>query len=588
MRFVRENFLWLLGLVLLGGFIYLFNLHNPLYWDDTDWIVNNPLIHSFAWSNIKSWFTENTLAGIGLRSNYYRPFLFVTFAFNYLVGGTSPLGYHLVNNALHIANALMVFWLLFKLSGKRLVAFVTALFFLVHPLQTEAVTYIAGRGDPLNGFFMLLGLVWFVRAEQLPTQKRWRWLSLGALVLALLSRETAIIFPFLAATIYLAFISRERFWLAIKGALAKTCPYWLVVFIYGLLRLTVLNFDNTLNFYSQANVYSEHLYVRMFTFLSVLLTYWRLLLVPIGLHMDRSAPIYTTLFYLRVWTPLLVICAGLFWCWWLYRQAPVPEKGNQQLNSWRVVFFSLAWFFINLGPTSGITPVNAILYEHWLYLALVGPFFLLAWWLYRWYEKYPRPWLAGMLIGLVVVFASWFSVAAIQRNILWGNPLEFFKNILRYEPQSARINNNVGNLYYNQGDIDQAEQYYRNSVKFDDSFAQPHFNIGSILQSRGDLAGAKTEFEKAIVLNPYFPQAYHSLAGIYANQGDLVNAETVLQKLLTQQTGDVLVYYYLAQVQSARGNKTLALDTLKQGLALVINNPKLSQAMQDLSTQLTH
>src|SRR3989338_4946651 len=230
-NFLKKKEIWLpvAALILLGGFIYAFNLSNGLFWDDDEWIVNNIFVHDISWDNIKFWFGHNTLAGVGLKSNYYRPFLFFTFALNYILAGVKPLIYHLTSNAIHIFNAVLVFWLirkafsrldrqskdLYSYSSKRsgLMAFLTALFFLIHPLQTEAVTYISGRGDVLAAMFMLLALILFYKAETLkPTRSDlnptrvgpYRFFSLIFLVLGLFSRETGIVFPLLALVFYIA------------------------------------------------------------------------------------------------------------------------------------------------------------------------------------------------------------------------------------------------------------------------------------------------------------------------------------------------------------------------------------------------
>lgn len=145
-------------LISVGFGIYAFNLNNPLFWDDTDWIVNNPFVHSFSLESIKNWFTENILAGIGLSSNYYRPFLLFTFTLNYVMSGENPAGYHLLSNAFHVANAILLFLIFLSVFKSKFISFWTSLIWLVHPLQTEAVTYISGRGDPLNVFFMLSAL----------------------------------------------------------------------------------------------------------------------------------------------------------------------------------------------------------------------------------------------------------------------------------------------------------------------------------------------------------------------------------------------------------------------------------------------
>ncbi|MBI2626717.1 MAG: glycosyltransferase family 39 protein, partial [Parcubacteria group bacterium] len=298
--FKKETWLPILILIVVGFFIYSFNLNNQLFWDDDDWIINNQFVHSISWDNIKFWFTQNTLAGVGLKSNYYRPFLFLTFAFNYMISGIKPLAYHLTSNAIHIFNSIFIFWLIKQIFKRNLLAFLVSIFFLVHPLQTEAVSYISGRGDTLVTMFMLLALLVFIKNQTIKSLKLYA-LSLIFLVLGLLSRETAIIFPVLALAFYISFISKERFIASIKQGILKTWPYFGVALVYGILRLTVLNFQNTLNFYAEPNLYSENLHVRLFTFLPILWNYLKLLLIPLGLHMERGSVVYSSLFQWPVW-----------------------------------------------------------------------------------------------------------------------------------------------------------------------------------------------------------------------------------------------------------------------------------------------
>src|SRR3989344_7689159 len=359
-NFVLKKEIWLpiIILIVVGSFIYSFNLNNELFWDDNDWILNNGFVHEISWSNVKFWLTHNTLAGVGLQSNYYRPFLFFTFALNYVISWTNPFGYHLLSNLIHIANGILVFSILYLVFRRKLLAFLTSLIFLVHPLQTEAITYIAGRGDALVTMFMLASLLLFYLAESKSKGLLdWRKiLSLVSLVLALLSRETGIIFPVLAMAFYISVLSGDKFLKSIKRGLIKTWPYFAVVLVYGILRLTVLNFQNTLNFYAEPNIYSENLYVRFFTFLPILLGYIKLLFVPTGLHMERSVNVYTSLFQWPVWLIFIGLVGLLIWLRYLYIES---TSYKLQATSYQIWLFGASLFFIALGPVSGITPINA-------------------------------------------------------------------------------------------------------------------------------------------------------------------------------------------------------------------------------------
>ncbi len=580
----KEVWLPIFFLVLVGGFIYAFNWHNGLFWDDDEWIINNVFVHGLTWVNIKFWFGHNTLAGVGLKSNYYRPFLFFTFTLNYLVAGLKPLVYHLTSNAIHIFNAVLVFWLVRASFKRNLLAWLTALFFLAHPLQTEAITYISGRGDALVAMFMLLALTLFYGAET-RGEKWWgirKVFSLIFLALGLLSRETGIIFPFLALVFYIAVLSKEKFLGSIKRGLVQTWPYFAMVIIYGILRLTVLNFLNTLNFYAEPNLYSQHLHVRMFTFLPILWQYLKLLLVPVGLHMERTSVVYTSLWQWPIWFIGLLLVGLLAWLRRVYKQ-------SKESTEWKVWFLGVLWFFISLGPVSGLTPINALIYEHWLYLPMVGFWLTVSFYLVKAFDYLQFRKLTifyfifSIFLGAYLVF---FSYQSIQRNILWGKPIEFYKDILKHEPQSARISNNLGNLYFNQRDREKAEFYYRQAVEIGDSFPQPYFNLGSILQAKGDVYGAIKLYEQAIAINPNFYYSYQNLAVIYAQQGKLAKAKENVEKLKLLLPNNPRIFYNSALIYLALNDKKQALADLKEGKKYAALDPETGQLILELISKL--
>lgn len=572
----KEAWISVLTLVVVGGFVYSFNLNNQLFWDDEDWIIRNNFVHTISWDNIKFWLTHNTLAGVGLKSNYYRPFLFFTFALNYMAAGIKPLAYHLTSNFIHIFNGVLVFWLVREIFQRRLLAFLVSVLFLVHPLQTEAITYISGRGDALVAMFMLLALLFFYKSETTKYTIRYSLFAIGSLALGLLSRETAIIFPFLALVFYISFISpnhpakagatrqaKERFLKSIKQGLIKTWPYFAVVLAYGILRLTVLNFQNTLNFYAEPNIYSENLYIRIFTFLPILWEYLKLLIAPAGLHMERSAVVYTSLFQWPVWPIFLGLIGLLAWLRRLYKR---------QLATFQIWFLGVALFFIPLGPVSGITPINALIYEHWLYLPMIGFWLIVSFYLVKLLDflKSKKNTIGYWLFAIgLTIYMSFFAYQSIQRNILWGNQLAFYLDILKYEPDSTRINNNVGNIYYNKKDIENAEKYYKIAASQKDIFAEPHFNLGTILQYRGDIYGAIKLYEKAIEINPNFYYPYQNLSVIYAQKGNFTKAIENLEKLKLIIPNNPRVYYNSALVYVALKNKARALKDLQAGLRYV-------------------
>src|SRR3989344_4225921 len=568
---VTSKYFLLILLIIAGFGIYAFNLHNPLFWDDDDWIINNSFVHDF--SRLKEIFTRNILAGFGLNSNYYRPFLLLTFALNYIISGIKPLGYHLVSNGFHIANGLLVFSILYFALKKKLPAFVAALLFLIHPLQTEAVTYISGRGDPMSVFFMLLALWLFIKRENLGNSRTSKyWLlsisSLFSMILAVLSRETAILLPALILIFYIAFLSKDRLFVSVKTAFAKTIPFWTISGFYWFLRMTVLNFNNTLNFYSQVNDYTGHLSYRLYTFGYALVEYFKLIFVPLGLHMERDLAIRTSILQWPVWLAVLII-AGIICAGWYFF-----KKRKQQ--SIRVWFFSWAWFFIALAPVSGIIPINAVMYEHWLYLPLIGFFALAGCCIGKALEIAKIKTNFGyrfLILGLIVYF-SFFATASAKRNLAWGGPIKFYEDILRYNPNSVRIMNNLGNLYSAKKNYDKAIEFYEKAAAGPNGniFAQPHYNLANIYAAKGDIRKAIVGYKKAVEADPNFPFAYQNLAVIYAGQGELAEAQKMLERVIELRPFEPEIYYNLALVFLAQKNNDLALQILEKGLKYAKGN----------------
>jgi len=393
---------------------------------------------------------------------------------------------------------------------------------------------------------------------------------------ALLSRETAVIFPFLFMVIYIAFVSRERFLRSLRSAFVKALPYFGIVFVYGILRLTVLNFENTLNFYSRSNPYTESFFVRMYTFLNVLWTYAGLMVVPLGQHMERSVTIFTYFWNWPVISSLLVLLTVLF----IIRRLYIDRNLN-----FKIWFFAVGWFFVNLSMTSGITPINAQLYEHWLYLALLGPLVLVIFYLKNIYSAGKT---AKLFVILLLAFVSvFFSILSIKRNMVWGDPIKFFENIQKYEPDSARINNNLGALYYNQDNKEKAEEYYWKATQTTgNSFPQPYFNLGAILQEKGDIRGAIVVFEKAIELDPNFAYPYPNLSVIYASQGNLVKATEYLEKLKELQPQLQRVYYNLALTYIERNDYESTYKNLQDGLKYGRPDPETEKLIRNLILEL--
>ena len=589
---LKKNTVPILLLAVIGFSIFAFNLQNKLFWDDNEWIVGNPYVHDFA--HIGDIFSKDILSGFGLDSNYYRPLLLLSFATNYAFHEIQPLGYHLVSNAFHILNGVLVFVLLLYVFRKSLPAFLAALLFIIHPLQTEAVAYISGRGDPMSVFFMLFSALIFIKYNN-NKSKKYLFGSLALMLCAILSRETAVLLAPLLLVIYVSFLTKETFWKSIKQGLLKIWPYFVLAGGYGLLRLTALNFQNTLNFYNSGNIYADHLSYRLYTFGHVFLEYLKLIFVPTGLHMERDFPIHTSFFQWPVWFSFLEMLAIIIVGVILYRKETTngedDSSGYNPISHFRIWFFAWTWFFTSLSMVSGIIPINAIIYEHWLYLPLVGLFALAGFYInklivflnLRRFEI-----MRWAVVVMLIAYLGFFSFQAIRRNLIWGNSIAFYEEILRYSPDSIRILNNLGNEYSSKGRNDDAMVMYQRIIdNSGNMFAQPYYNLANIYRDKGNLAKAEELYKQAIEKDENFPFAYQNLGSLYANSGQLDKAVEIFEKYKTIKSQDVNVYYVLGQIYNAQNNKEAAIKNLNDGLNYTQGNTALETTIRNLLSNIS-
>jgi hypothetical protein len=157
-KLIKKYPLWSLSLLLfaIALLLYVPTLHSQLFWDDNDFIVNNTYIKD--WGQYKNLWTQNVIAGSNLNSNYWRPGLLTVFSIEWHLWGNSPVGFHAVNSVFHALNAVLIFLILYYLFKKKSIAFFSALIFVIHPLQTEAVSY--ANSFPTSFFYFTM--VWFI------------------------------------------------------------------------------------------------------------------------------------------------------------------------------------------------------------------------------------------------------------------------------------------------------------------------------------------------------------------------------------------------------------------------------------------
>lgn len=509
-----REFFTCLFLILAVFLVYANVYENVFLYDDEFLIQRNALIRS--WSGFWTIFMSSSTGGSGGVDAFYRPVQGLFYLVIYSLFGESLFGFHFLNVFLHALNAILVFSLGLKLKFDSRASFFAALLWAVHPIHTEAVTYMSATADPSYALFVMLGIL-----VGLPDFTGWRRIgSLACFVLGLMSKESAIVMPALVC-VCLWLTSENARWK--WRSYVRTWPFWVLAALYFIARRTILDFNHTFDFYQKPNVYTENIAYRIFTALATLPEYKKLLLWPDELHIDRIFPISTSILEGPVILGLIAVTAAVAWSIWAYR------RGRLSLP------WGFSWFAAAHSPHTGIlVAVNAFFLEHWMYLPSVGLFLGLANSLCARLQKKRVKWAVATVYLAALLAFSWRTW---QQNKVWADPVTLYSHILRFSPDVARVHNNLGMAYADRGKFEDAIREYKETLRLMPNLPQPYHNLGQIHKQMGQITEAIKYYELALKIDERFFYSAYELSRIWAERG---NAELALK--------------YKAQAEAAEGS----------------------------------
>lgn len=532
----------IIGIVLLISLAYFNSLQNPFIWDDQALIENNPYIKDF--SHIKEIFTQHLFYGSRTPSNFYRPLQSLSLVFDYSIWKMNPFGYHLTNILFHALTTISIYVLIYLLSQSIFISLAASGLFAVHPVHTQAVTYIAGRSDPMASFFIYISFILYILFRKRVENKKYLTFSVIFFILSLLSREIVVVFPFVFLLYEVIYIERK------KRKPGFLFYHFSVAAVYVLLRLTLLNFKTA----EVTTTSYLPLGSRVVTMCKVLFLYIKLLFVPLGLHMEKYVKPIHSIGDIYGFFSVLGIFAVFYFMFWLY-------KWNKKL-----LFFSFSYFFITLIPVSNIFPLNALMAEHWLYIpSSLGFFMIMAVFLQRLLKfKYARYVVAAILIFSI----SWYSFLTFKRNQDWSDPVKFYRETLKYAPKSSKAHLQLGTELAKRRLYSEAREEYSRVSQLKPDDAQSHTNLGSIYGNKGRYDDAFEEFQKALELDPNDYVTHNNIGIIYKKKGDFKKAEEQYRKAIDINPNYALSYNNLGNIYLETGKYDEAIIYYKKAIEL--------------------
>jgi protein O-mannosyl-transferase len=527
---------------------------------------------------------------------------------NYQFGLFDPFYYRFFNVFIHLCAGLVLFWLVFELcrslkdklffyDNALLLAFATAGLFLLHPVQTQTVSYVVqARLEGLASFFVLSTLLAFVKAVHAPLSKaRYAWFA-AFYLLALLScgtKEIVIVIPFLLLLIDWFFLSQGQ-WSEFKTRLV-THAIFAVIFFAVMIHYIGSHFVSDVvtlkatTGNNRGNILTENAFdiISPFRFLisefRVLLHYITMFVWPFGISVEYDWKVASGFFTHEVILPLfaLLIILG-------FVVANVFHKTFQYFS------FGMLWFFIAIAPRATIIPSPELVCDYKSYLASSGIFFLLAIPLVGFFL-----WVMSNLKNIPEFFASKYTqtvmlavliipvgAAAFARNKVWETCVAFWQDNVKKAPNKARPHNNLGVALCEAGRIDEALKEYQTAIDMDSNYSDPLSNIAVAYSLKGDIDRAIESLKSAIHICPNYPEAYNNLGTLLLQKKCYDDAERTLKFAIMLRPYYGKAYYNLARMAEERNQHEEAWAYLKKATEGDLDVPEVFFKLGQMSLRV--
>jgi Flp pilus assembly protein TadD len=514
------------AIIFVAAFLAYFpSLSGGFIWDDKDlYLTENPIIKA-ADGLFRFWCTTEPF-------DYY-PVSNTTLWIEWRLWEMNSTGYHLTNLILHVAEALLIWIILRKLSIPG--GFLAAIIFALHPVNVESVAWISQRKDMLAVLFFLLSILWylrFIKPAPRPTFGRcpvatkqstahcppstahrfsWYWLSILAFVLAMLSKGSVTILPVLLLGIvwWLRPLTRQD--------LLRIVPFFAVA-----VALTAVNI------WFQRHGSGEVIRSAVFTQRllgagGVVWFYLYKAILPLNLlfiypqwHIEPGNPLW--------WLPLSAVLSVTALLW-RYRK------------TWsRPFLFAWVFFCAALAPAMGFTDVYFMRYslvaDHYQHIALIPVIALISAGFSLWYRSLQgaahrtTTALAAAAVGILAFLTC-------LQSGLYSDEITLYRATLEKNPSSWMAHNNLGSALFQQGQLPEALDHFQQSLKLNPDYPQVHDNLGAALIHTDRRQEALEHLREALRLKPDDPKTHYLLGNVSLEEGRLQEAIDYFQKALS-------------------------------------------------------
>lgn len=535
------------------------SLPNEFVLDDPSQVANNVLVTS---GNIPRIFLGSSFGVTGSTKGegvYYKPLMTSSYSVLYQVFGKNPYSFHLYQILLHTINSILVF-LLFKKFFKQTLSFIVAVIFSIHPFNSESVLYVSALQEPL---FFVFGMTGFLLSTKVYLSKKNVTLISSLFLLAILSKETGVLFITMAI-LYRLIIEKDR--KELFKLLAGIIP---MIVGYSFLRSYAVGFVPT-SHDKPYPIMRLSLLERILNIPAMFYYYIRNFFVPydfaVAQHWVVKKLTFQT-FYLPLTASLLFFSAiGLVFKY-------LRDKKNTQLSLF--IFFFL-WFFIGMAAHMNIFPLDVTTADRWFYFPIVGLLGMMSIAL-----RFFRTERKNAFIWACIVVSLIFFTRSVMRATEWRDGITLDLHDIQFSKDSFPLENNLAYELINKERYAEAEIHARKSTELGSWWWLNWNNLGVIYRHKGSKEDPKyfTQAEEYFLKaanNTTFYLPYENLAELLVNYDSPSKAQEFIIKVSRKMPLSGMLWFDLALAQLQLNDTKGALQAAEQAKLILPNDERIN------------
>ena len=529
-------------------------IRNGFVWDDDDYIYQNPLLTEPG-GFVKIWQSYYS-PKFNPRENtpQYYPLVFTTFYLEHKLWGFNPAGYHITNVLLHIANTILLLFVLRKLGLGWSIPLITAAIFGIHPTQVESVAWATERKNVLAGLFYFSAFWCFLHFQD-TAKIKYYIASLLLFVCALLSKTASVMLP---VVLVLAAYLKDR---PIRKTITYTIPFFALSTVAGLITLTL---EHTMVGAKGAE-WTFPLFKRLLIVSHAIWFYIGKILWPHPisfLYGQWQINTHSIISYL----PLIAVITT----------AALLIIFRKKIG--RLPIFSLANFVVAAAPALGFVSFYMMRYtfaaDHFIYLASWSIMLLavvVATQFLSYLPQNPKLVLGAFATAVILIC---FAVITAEEVKKFKNVQTLWEHTIAVNPKAWLAHNNLGVIYASQGNYEKALEHYKTTIELNPNYATAYNNAGVALVLMNQPAKAIDYYKKAIELNPDYGEALYNFAIAYSRLEKNTEAIEYFKKALKFQPENMSTWYNLAICLSKTNRVSEASEAYRKAVELKPDYPE--------------